>query len=230
MEYDPVQYKKLIRPIVEGKADVVYGSRFVTGDYRRVLYFWHMVGNSFLTLLSNMFTNLNLTDMETCYKVFRREVLEKITIEENRFGFEPEITAKLQNGCENRPNGDLLFRQNVQGREKGSVGRTVFPPSLHIEVQFIEVTTSEVSISQAKYDASVNDLWKSLHCDRRICPLSGVPWGGSPAGLGQVPRLESRRPMRSEEDDRKRGVPLPGERCPRHRVHTEIQLNRGGER
>ena len=95
MEYDPVQYKKLIRPIVEGKADVVYGSRFVTGDYRRVLYFWHMVGNSFLTLLSNMFTNLNLKDMETCYKVFRREVLEKITIEENRFGFEPEITAKI---------------------------------------------------------------------------------------------------------------------------------------
>lgn len=95
LEYDPGQYPKLIQPILEGKADVVYGSRFVTGDYRRVLYFWHMLGNSFLTLLSNMMTNLNLTDMETCYKVFRREVLQKITIEENRFGFEPEITAKL---------------------------------------------------------------------------------------------------------------------------------------
>jgi Glycosyltransferases involved in cell wall biogenesis len=95
LEYDPDQYPKLVQPILEGKADVVYGSRFVTGDYRRVLYFWHMVGNSFLTLLSNMLTNLNLTDMETCYKVFRREVLEKITIEENRFGFEPEITAKI---------------------------------------------------------------------------------------------------------------------------------------
>ncbi|WP_224985039.1 glycosyltransferase family 2 protein [Geomonas agri] len=95
LEYDPGQYPKLIQPILEGKADVVYGSRFVTGEYRRVLYFWHMLGNSFLTLLSNMLTNLNLTDMETCYKVFRREVLEKITIEENRFGFEPEITAKL---------------------------------------------------------------------------------------------------------------------------------------
>ncbi|MFZ3207690.1 MAG: glycosyltransferase family 2 protein [Geobacteraceae bacterium] len=95
LEYDPREYGKLIRPILEGKADVVYGSRFVTGEYRRVLYFWHMVGNKFLTLLSNMMTNLNLTDMETCYKVFRREVLERITIEENRFGFEPEITAKI---------------------------------------------------------------------------------------------------------------------------------------
>jgi glycosyltransferase involved in cell wall biosynthesis len=95
LEYDPHQYPKLIQPILDGKADVVYGSRFVTGDYRRVLFFWHMLGNKFLTLLSNMLTNLNLTDMETCYKVFRREILEKITIEENRFGFEPEITAKI---------------------------------------------------------------------------------------------------------------------------------------
>lgn len=95
LEYDPNQYGKLIQPIVDGKADVVYGSRFVTGDYRRVLFFWHSLGNKFLTLISNMLTNLNLTDMETCYKVFRREVLEKITIEENRFGFEPEITAKI---------------------------------------------------------------------------------------------------------------------------------------
>lgn len=95
LEYDPQQYPKLIQPILDGKADVVYGSRFVTGDYRRVLFFWHMLGNRFLTLISNVLTNLNLSDMETCYKVFRREVLEKITIEENRFGFEPEITAKI---------------------------------------------------------------------------------------------------------------------------------------
>lgn len=95
LEYDPAQYPKLIQPILDGKADVVYGSRFITGDYHRVLFFWHMVGNKLLTLMSNLFTNLNLTDMETCYKVFRRDVLEKITIEEDRFGFEPEITAKV---------------------------------------------------------------------------------------------------------------------------------------
>ncbi|MCP4138568.1 MAG: glycosyltransferase family 2 protein, partial [bacterium] len=94
LEYDPDEYPKLIKPIVDGKADVVYGSRFAGGESHRVLYFWHYIGNKFLTLLSNCFTNLNLTDMETCYKVFRREIIQNITIEESRFGFEPEITAK----------------------------------------------------------------------------------------------------------------------------------------
>ena len=95
LEYDPHQFPKLIQPIIDGKADVVYGSRFVTGDYRRVLFFWHMLGNRLLTLLSNILTNLNLTDMETCYKAFRREAIKHVTIEEDRFGFEPEITAKI---------------------------------------------------------------------------------------------------------------------------------------
>lgn len=95
LEYDPKEYPGLIAPILNREADVVYGSRFMGGGPHRVVYFWHMVGNRFLTLLSNMFTNLNLTDMETCYKVFRRELLETFEIEENRFGFEPEITAKL---------------------------------------------------------------------------------------------------------------------------------------
>jgi len=95
LEYDPVEYPKLMRPILDGKADVVFGSRFMGGEPHRVCYFWHMVGNKFLTLVSNMMTNLNLTDMETCYKVFRREVLQKIQIEEGHFGFEPEITAKI---------------------------------------------------------------------------------------------------------------------------------------
>jgi len=95
LEYDPREYPLLLAPLLEDRADVVLGSRFLSGRPHRVVYFWHMVGNRFLTLLSNMFTNLNLSDMESCYKVFRRELLASITIEEDRFGFEPEIVAKI---------------------------------------------------------------------------------------------------------------------------------------
>lgn len=95
LEYDPQEYPKIIGPILRDKADAVFGSRFIGSEEHRVLYFWHSVGNRFLTLLSNMFTNLNLTDMDTCYKAFRRELIQSIALEENRFGFEPEVTAKL---------------------------------------------------------------------------------------------------------------------------------------
>lgn len=100
LEYNPAEYPILIQPIIEGRADVVYGSRFLTTGPHRVLYFWHYVGNRFLTTLSNIFTDLNLTDMETCYKVFRREVIESIlpTLKQNRFGIEPEMTAKVARG------------------------------------------------------------------------------------------------------------------------------------
>lgn len=95
LEYDPMEYPDLLNPILQNQADVVFGSRFLGGKPHRVLYFWHRVGNGFLTVISNMFTNLNLTDMETCYKVFRREIIQGIRIEENGFGFEPEIAAKI---------------------------------------------------------------------------------------------------------------------------------------
>ncbi len=100
LEYDPQEYPVMIKPILDNKADVVFGSRFAGGQAHRVVYYWHMVGNQFLTMLSNIFTNINLTDMEVCYKAFRREIIQSIKLEENRFGFEPEVTAKVaKKGC-----------------------------------------------------------------------------------------------------------------------------------
>ena len=95
LEYDPREYEQLLRPILEGFADVVYGSRFMGGKPHRILFFWHTIGNRLLTFLSNMFTNLNLTDMETCYKLFRTEIIQSMTLQEKRFGFEPEVTARI---------------------------------------------------------------------------------------------------------------------------------------
>ena len=98
LEYDPMDYPKLVQPILDGKADVVYGSRYLTGDVHRVMFYWHTMGNKLLTLLSNMFTNLYLTDMETCYKVFKAEVIKSIKLKSDRFGVEPEVTAKVARG------------------------------------------------------------------------------------------------------------------------------------
>ncbi len=110
LEYDPNEYPKLLQPIIDNKADVVYGSRFMGGEPHRIVYFWHSVGNKLLTLASNMFSDLNLTDMETCYKVFKREIIEKIDLEEDRFGIEPEVTAKI---------ADLVKQENISIYEVG---------------------------------------------------------------------------------------------------------------
>ena len=132
----PSDLKRLVVPLIEGQADVVLGSRFLSGGSHRVLYFWHSLGNRFLTFLSNMLTDLNLTDMETCYKVFRREVIQSIEIEENRFGFEPEIVAKVaQTAPERLRDGDFLQRAHVRRRQEDRHARRLARAVLHPEIQ-----------------------------------------------------------------------------------------------
>ena len=135
-EYDPQEYPLLLAPLLHNKADVVYGSRFAGGQAHRVVYFWHMVGNRFLTLLSNMLTNLNLTDMETGFKMFRREAIQGITVEEDRFGFEPEITAKLaRRGCVFYEVGISVPRQDLRRGKEDSLARRVPRGLRHLQVQ-----------------------------------------------------------------------------------------------
>jgi len=165
LEYDPQEFPDLIAPILSNRADVVFGSRFAGGRPHRVVYYWHMVGNKFLTMLSNMFTNINLSDMETCYKAFRREVIQAVRIEENRFGFEPEITAKVAKmGCRIYEVGISYYgRTYKEGKKIGwkdgfRAIYCIFRYNLFAKVQPPDLTALTALESWRDSDLSLQDL------------------------------------------------------------------------
>jgi hypothetical protein len=166
LEYNPEEYPLMIEPILQGKADVVFGSRFMGGRPHRVVYFWHMVANKLLTLLSNMCTNLNLTDMETCYKAFRRSSLDKLVLCENRFGFEPEITARVaQAGCRIYEIGiSYDGRTYEEGKKIGWKDgfRAVYAI---LKYNFFEGKTSRVGASHGEARAP---LGRALHAELKV--------------------------------------------------------------
>lgn len=158
LEYDPNDYPKLIRPIIEGKADVVYGSRYIQSDLHRVVYFWHTMGNKVLTFLSNCFTNLRLTDMETCYKVFRRECLEAILpkLQQNRFGFEPEVTTYVARGKTARLRDRRQLRRTLlrRGQENWLPGR-IQSDLVHRKVRSFREVTDRQQGDRSKYSRNI---------------------------------------------------------------------------
>ena len=216
LEYDPAQYPQLIQPIVEGKADVVFGSRFI-GETHRVLYFWHSLANKFLTLLSNMFTNLNLTDMEVCYKVFRREVIQGITLKSDRFGFEPEVTAKVARfqvpAMEGRPArqcriyempGQLQRPRLREGQEDRLEGRLP-GPLLHRPLRLRRLTDRgrrpfarhrRGAIARRRLDSAI--ARDSPPSRGRRCPAAPAPVAGGAAAGPSTARRPSRSPRQGE--------------------------------
>jgi glycosyltransferase involved in cell wall biosynthesis len=188
LEYDPQEYSLMVEPILQNKADAVFGSRFGGSGPHRVLYFWHRVGNGFLTLLSNVFTNLNLTDMETCYKAFRRELIQGVEIEENRFGFEPEITAKIaKTGCRIYEVGISYHgRTYAEGKHIG------WRDGIRAVYCIIKYNLMAGAAQEAGRWRKVGEAARSEAFERRPPRAEPDPWG-SPLSRQSVDALETTR-------------------------------------
>ena len=175
LEYDPREYPKLLQPILEDRADVVYGSRFAGGESHRVLYFWHYLGNRALTLMSNAFTNLNLSDMETCYKVFRREILQQVQVEEDRFGFEPEVTGKVAAlRCRIYEVGISYSRPDLRGRQEDRLEGRRPRHLVHPEVPAVAAATPEGALAAGGPTAETERTWVSIRRAPRASPSSAA--------------------------------------------------------